>query len=97
MSQTLTVKGKNGESLVLNDGVIAKWRHNGMQEVARNLASTYRQTDIAPMTKGVFSKKPTGELMVTIACGAIFGLVIDEATRPALDVLVAALEEQRDS
>ena len=97
MSQQLILRGHNGETIVLTDGVVSKWRHNGMQEVARNLATTYRSCEVSPLTKGLFNKKPTGDLMVSLVCGSIFGLIISETDRPALRTMVQALEACRDA
>jgi hypothetical protein len=93
----LVVKGLNGESLVLDDGVIAKWRHNGMYEITRNLANTFRDCTVVPETKGLFKKVETGNLLVMVICSAIFCLTIEASDRSTVDELVAALKKQADA
>jgi hypothetical protein len=44
----LEVQGENGESLVYDGATVAKFRHFGKEEAARNPVSTYRQCDVKP-------------------------------------------------
>ena len=86
----IEVKGENGESIVFDGSTVAKYRHDGMQEAASNLARTYRETRIKARKRK--KKHPEQMYDVLLACSTIFSLTIPESEKPKLDELVSELE-----
>ena len=91
----IEVKGRNGESIVLDGGFVSKFRHDGKEEAAKNPASTYRQCDVTPKKRKKRDADAEPEYDVMLAMSSFMALTIGEAQRPALDALVAELEAQR--
>jgi hypothetical protein len=87
---TIEVKGEGGESILFDGASVAKFRHNGMEEVARNPVSTFREVRIKP------KKWKKGDLEqrydVLLACSTIFSLTVPESEKLKLDDLVRELE-----
>lgn len=86
----IEIKGENGESILFDGASVAKFRHNGMEEVTRNPVSTYRETRVKARKRK--KKDPEQRYDVLLACSAIFSLTIPESEKPKLDELVAELE-----
>lgn len=86
----IEIKGEGGESILFDGASVAKFRHNGMQEVARNPVSTYREVRVK--SKKMKKRDVEQRYDVLLACSAIFSLTIPESERPKLDELVAELE-----
>jgi hypothetical protein len=86
----IEVQGENGESLVYDGATVAKFRHGGNEEVARNPASTYRQCDVK--VKKRKKKHPEQLYDVLLACSSFMSLTVTETNRPKLDELIAVLE-----
>ena len=86
----IEIKGEGGESILFDGASVAKFRHNGMQEVARNPVSTYRETRVK--AKKVKKRDTVQRYDVLVACSTIFSLTITEAEKAKLDDLVADLE-----
>lgn len=86
----IEIKGEGGESILFDGASVAKFRHNGLEEVARNPASTYREVRVKPkkMKKGDVEQRYD----VLLACAAIFSLTVTESEKPKLDELVSQLE-----
>ena len=86
----IEVKGEGGESLLFDGASVAKFRHNGMEEIARNPLSTFREVRVKPKKR----KKRDSEQRydVLLACSTIFSLTIPESEKPKLDELVIQLE-----
>jgi hypothetical protein len=86
----IEIKGEGGESILFDGSSVAKFRHNGMEEVARNPVSTYREARVKPKKR----KKRDVEQRydVLIACSTIFSLTIVESEKPKLDELIVELE-----
>jgi len=87
----IEVRGLAGESLTYDGEVVAKWRHHGKEESARNPVSTFRDGRVERRTN--WRGKPVEPAVydVTIACSTIFVLAVDDANRAAAEELVAAL------
>jgi hypothetical protein len=86
---TIEIKGEGGESILFDGASVAKFRHNGMEEVARNPASTYREVRV----KAKKAKRDQEQRYdVLLACASIFSLTITESEKPKLDELVQLLE-----
>ncbi|WP_353815623.1 hypothetical protein [Agromyces sp. SYSU T00266] len=85
----IEVEGTNGERLLYDGASVAKFRHNGMQEAARNPVSTYRELRVThrPGRRG---KPDTYEVL--LAMSSFMSLTIDASQKPQLDALAAALE-----
>ncbi|WP_320668593.1 hypothetical protein [Patulibacter defluvii] len=85
----IELKGLNGESLIHDGATLAKFRHGGREEAARNPLSTFREAQVKhkPGKRG----KP-GRYEVLIAMAAFFALSVEEERKPELDALIAALE-----
>jgi hypothetical protein len=90
MRAMIEVKGEQGESILFDGSSVAKFRHDGQQEVARNPASTYREVRIKPKKRK--KRDPEQRYDVLLACSSIFSLTIPESEKPKLDELVAELE-----
>lgn len=90
----IEVKGLNGESLVFDGATLAKFRHNGMDEAARNPLSTFREVQVKhkPGKRG-----KEGRFDVMVAMSSFMALSVPESAKPALDELIAALEASRTS
>jgi len=86
----IEVRGLNGESLLYDGATVAKFRHDGKDEAARNPVSTYRQIDVKHK-EGKRGKE--GRYEVLLAMSSFMSLSIPEAEKPRLDELVAALEQ----
>ncbi|GAA4098201.1 hypothetical protein ACFFOS_01305 [Nocardioides kongjuensis] len=85
----IELKGLNGESLVFDGATLAKFRHNGLDEAARNPVSTFREVQVRhkPGKRG-----KEGRYDVMVAMSSFMALSIAEDAKPLLDELVAALE-----
>jgi hypothetical protein len=88
----IKVTGRNGESIVFDGTYVAKLRHNGNDEAARNPADTYRQCTVkAKKRKGDAEQ----EYEVMLAMSSFMSLTIGESDKANLDALVAELEVLR--
>jgi len=87
---TIEIKGERGESILYDGASVTMFRHDGMEEVARNPASTYRETRVK--AKKMKKKDTEQRYDVLLACSTIFSLTIGESEKPKLDHLVAELE-----
>ncbi|GAA2028014.1 hypothetical protein GCM10009819_09400 [Agromyces tropicus] len=89
---TIEVEGINGDRLLFDGASVAKFRHNGMQEAARNPVSTYREIRVThrPGRRG---KPDTYEVL--LAMSSFMSLTIDQSQKSQLDALVAALGRSR--
>jgi hypothetical protein len=85
----IEVRGEGGESLVHDGATVAKFRHDGKDEAARNPVSTYREIRIKPRKRKGDAEQ---EYDVLLAMSSIMSLRVRESERAALDELVAALE-----
>jgi hypothetical protein len=86
----IEIKGENGESILFDGASVAKFRHNGMEEVARNPVSTYREVRVKP--KKMKKRDVEQRYDVLLACATIFSLTIPESEKPKLEELVSQLE-----
>jgi len=85
----IEVRGEGGESILFDGASVAKFRHDGKEESARNPASTYREVRIKPK-KAKKGQEPRYDVL--IACSTIFSLTITEPEKPKLDQLIGELE-----
>ena len=85
----IEIKGEGGESILFDGASVAKFRHDGKEESARNPAGTFREVRVKAK-----KTKPGREQRydVLLACATIFSLTIPESEKPKLDELVAQLE-----
>ncbi len=88
----IELKGLNGESLVFDGATLAKFRHNGLDEAARNPLSTFREVQVKhkPGKRG-----KEGRYDVMVAMSSFMSLSIAETAKPTLDELIGALESSR--
>ncbi len=86
----IEIQGDQGESILFDGSSVAKFRHGGKEEAARNPASTFREVRVKPKKR----KKGDAEQRydVLLACSTIFSLTIPESEKPKLDQLVNELE-----
>jgi hypothetical protein len=90
--ETIEVLGADGESILFDGATVAKFKHSGKEETARNPASTYREVRVkARKRKGDGPQ----QYDVLLAMGSIMALRVDEDGKAALERLVAALEAAR--
>ena len=85
----IEVRGHGGESIVYDGATVAKFRHEGKDEAARNPVSTYREVRVTARKRKGDAEQ---EYDVLLAMSSIMSLRITESERPRLDELVAALE-----
>ena len=86
----IETKGEGGESILFDDASVAEFCHDGMQEVARNPVSTFREGRVKP--KKMKKRDVEQRYDVLLACSTVFSLMIAEWEKPKLDELVAHLE-----
>jgi hypothetical protein len=85
----IEIKGEGGESILFDGASVAKFRHDGKEEVARNPVGTFREVRVKPKkTKGGQEQRYD----VLLACATIFSLTIPESEKPQFDELVRELE-----
>lgn len=85
----IELKGLNGESIVFDGATVAKFRHNGLDEAARNPVSTYREVQVKHKP-GKRGKEGRYDVMVVLA--SFLSISVPEDAKDTLDELVAALE-----
>ena len=95
MGAGIEVQGLNGESIVFDGTTIAKFKHHGKQETARNPVSTYRETSVKQATKLFGKPKVPAEYEVLLACSSIMSLTVPEEGKADLDAFIAALDATR--
>lgn len=88
----IELKGLNGESVVFDGATVAKFRHNGLDEAARNPVSTFREVQVKHKP-GKRGKEGRYDVMVVLA--SFMSISVPETGKAALDELVAALEATR--
>lgn len=88
----IEVRGLNGESLLYDGATVAKFRHDGKDEAARNPVSTYRQVQVKHK-EGKRGKE--GHYEVLLAMSSFMSLSVPEAEKARLDELVSALEQTK--
>ncbi|WP_336791580.1 MULTISPECIES: hypothetical protein [Gordonia] len=88
----LEVIGANGESLVFDGVTVAKFKHHGKEETARNPVSTYREVSIKEKTSLFGKPKNPRQFDVLLAMSSFMALTVDEHGRAQVDELVARLE-----
>ncbi|MFF2272986.1 hypothetical protein ACFVTX_11970 [Agromyces sp. NPDC058136] len=84
----IEVKGANGERLLFDGASVAKFRHDGLQEVARNPVSTYRSIDVR-LRPGKRGRPDTYEVLLAMA--SFMSLTVGVDQKPQLDEFVAAI------
>ena len=85
----IEVKGEGGESILYDGASVAKFRHDGKEESARNPASTFREARVKPKKT---KRDQEQRYDVLLACATIFSLTIPESEKPKVDELVIELE-----
>ena len=90
------VQGLNGESLVFDGATVAKFRHHGKEEAARNPVSTFREVQVKEQTKLFGKQKDPRRWDVLLAMSSIMSLTVDEAGVAEVEALVAEIEAARD-
>ena len=83
------VKGANGESIVFDGATVAKFKHNGQQEVARNPVSTFRELSIKERTSLFGKPRNPREYEVLLAMSSFMSLTVDEAGKAAIEAMAA--------
>ncbi|EGD55694.1 hypothetical protein [Gordonia neofelifaecis] len=90
----IEIQGANGESIVYDGATVAKFKHAGKQETARNPVSTYREVRIKEKTSLFGKPRSPREYDVLLAMSSIMSLTVDDAGRVAVEELVARLERR---
>lgn len=85
----IEIKGDGGESILFDGASVAKFRHDGKEEVARNPVGTFREVRVKAR-KAKRGREPQYDVL--LACASIFSLTIPESEKPKLDDLVRRLE-----
>jgi len=88
----IEIKGLNGESIVFDGATVAKFRHNGVDEAARNPVSTYRELQVKHKAG---KRGQEGRYEVLLAMSSFMSLTVPESQKPSLDELTAALKAAR--
>ena len=87
----IEIKGEGGESILFDGASLAKFRHDGKEESARNPASTFREARVSPKKRK--KRDPEQRYDVLLACATIFSLTIPESEKAKVDELVVELEK----
>ena len=93
----IEIKGEGGESLLFDGASVAKFRHHGKEESARNPASTFREVRVSPRKQKRRERGQEQRYDVLLACsdGLWSGLSDDdmaEIAKPGKDKLVENLK-----
>jgi hypothetical protein len=88
----IEIKGEGGESLLFDGASVAKFRHDGKEESARNPASTFWEVRVSPKKQKKKERDQEQRYDVLLACSTIFSLIIPASEKPKLDELVVELE-----
>ncbi|MFT4085628.1 MAG: hypothetical protein QM658_00485 [Gordonia sp. (in: high G+C Gram-positive bacteria)] len=83
------VKGADGESIVFDGATVAKFKHNGLDETARNPVSTFRELRVKERTSLFGKPRNPREFDVLLAMSSIMALTVDEAGKAAIEAMVA--------
>jgi hypothetical protein len=88
--EQIEVMGADGESLVYDGATVAKFKHHGKQEAARNPVSTFREVKIkARKRKGDAEQ----EYDVMLAMSAFLSLRITESELPKLQRMLELIRQ----
>jgi|GEM_PF-1858121 len=93
MVSSIEVSGADGESIVYDGATVAKFKHHGKLETARNPVSTYREVRVKERTSLFGKPRDPREFEVLLAMSSIMSLTVDETGKAQLAALVAALED----
>jgi hypothetical protein len=91
------VVGMNGESIVFDGATVAKFRHHGKDEAARNPVSTFREVTIKEKTSLFGKPRNPPQFDVLLAMSSFMSLTVDEAGRGAIELLVAQIRAAAQS
>lgn len=97
MTSSIEVIGAEGESIVFDGATVAKFKHHGKLESARNPVSTYREIRIKERTSLFGKPREPREFEVLLAMSSIMSLTVDEAGKGEIEKLAALLDEQRSA
>ncbi|MBS1672730.1 MAG: hypothetical protein JSS74_02060 [Actinobacteria bacterium] len=95
MTSSIEVIGADGESILYDGATVAKFKHHGKQETARNPVSTYREVRIKERTSLFGKPRDPREFEVLLAMSSIMALTVDEAGKAQVEALAEALEAHR--
>uniref|UniRef100_UPI003D8BDB01 hypothetical protein n=1 Tax=Gordonia sp. B7-2 TaxID=3420932 RepID=UPI003D8BDB01 len=87
------VHGANGESILCDGLTVAKFRHHGKDEAARNPVSTFRELKISENTSLFGKPRKPREFTVLLAMSSIMSLTVDEAGKTAIESMVAGFRQ----
>lgn len=87
----MEIKGANGESIVYDGTTVAKYRHFGKDEAARNPVSTFRDLTFSQKTSLFGKVKNPDEWDALLAMGSFMSLTVDAEGKAELERLVAEL------
>ncbi|GEE02487.1 hypothetical protein nbrc107696_29330 [Gordonia spumicola] len=93
-SAGVEVLGANGESIVFDGVTVAKFKHHGKEETARNPISTFRDVTVKEKTSLFGKPKSPREFEVLLAMSSFMALTVDERGKAQIDELVARLRAQ---
>ncbi|VXB20375.1 conserved hypothetical protein [Microbacterium sp. 8M] len=97
MTSSIEVTGADGESIVFDGATVAKFKHHGKLETARNPVSTYREVRIKERTSLFGKPRDPREFEVLLAMSSIMSLTVDEAGKTEVERLAAVLDAQRSA
>jgi hypothetical protein len=97
MTSSIEVTGADGESIVFDGATVAKFKHHGKLETARNPVSTYREVRIKERTSLFGRPRDPREFEVLLAMSSIMSLTVDEAGKTEVERLAAVLDAQRSA
>jgi len=78
--------------LLFDGASVAKFRHDGKEESARNPGSTFREVRVSRRKQKKKERDQEQRYDVLLACSTIFSLTIPESERPKLHELIVELE-----
>ena len=97
MPAMVEITGADGESIVHDGATVAKFKHHGKQETARNPVSTFRELRISQKKSLLGKVKDPDRYDALLAMSSLMTLNVDAEGKAALEALAAELQSAVDA
>ncbi|GAB91669.1 hypothetical protein [Gordonia rhizosphera] len=84
----IEIHGADGESILCDGITVAKFRHHGKDEAARNPVSTYRELQVKEKTSLFGKPRSPRQFTALLVMSSIMSLTVDENGKAALEAMV---------
>ncbi len=84
----IEIHGADGESILYDGITVAKFRHHGKDEAARNPVSTYRELQVKEKTSLFGKPRSPRQFTALLFMSSIMSLTVDEDGKTALEAMV---------